>query len=81
MAPGEEWGERAGAGRIGDALFEVLKYDVFGDGTVCGRKIAPAPKPLSPIALLQCGELSLDQKRRPTFDLPHEVADRELGRD
>ena len=24
----------AGAGRIGDMLFEVLKYDVFGDGTV-----------------------------------------------
>ena len=24
----------AGAGRIGDVLFQVLKYDVFGDGTV-----------------------------------------------
>ncbi|WP_164989219.1 hypothetical protein [Roseovarius sp. A46] len=26
----------AGAGRISDVLFQVLKYDVFGDGTVSG---------------------------------------------
>jgi len=26
----------AGAGRISDVIFQVLKYDVFRDGAVCG---------------------------------------------
>ena len=50
------------AGRIDDVLFQVLKYHIFGDGAVCGRKVPPTPKPLPPIAFLQCGELPLYQK-------------------
>ncbi len=37
-APAEAPTERlpAGAGRIGNVLFQVLKYDVLGDGAVGG---------------------------------------------
>ncbi len=41
----------AGAGRIGDVLLQVLKYDVFGDGTVGRREVPPAPKAPPPVAL------------------------------
>ena len=34
----------AGAGRISDVLFQVLKYDVFCDGAAGGLKIPPAPE-------------------------------------
>ena len=69
------------AGRILDVLLQVLKYDIFRDGTVGGRKIPPAPKSLPPIPFLQCRELPLYQVRGTPLDLPHEVADRKLRRD
>ena len=49
----------AGAGGVGDVMFQVLKYDVFGDGTVCGREIPSAPKAPAPVAALEFGELAL----------------------
>ena len=69
------------AGRILDVILQVLKYCIFCDGTIGGRKVTPAPKPLPPITFLQCREFPLYQIRGAPFHFTHEVADRKLRRD
>ena len=59
----------AGAGRISDVLFQVLKYDVLCDGAVGGREVPPAPKPAAPIALADMWELALHLVRRTALHL------------
>ena len=49
----------AGAGRISDMFFQVLKYDVFGDGPVGRREIPTSPKPSPPVALFQLRKFAL----------------------
>ena len=71
----------AGAGRIFDVILQVLKYDIFCDRTIGGRKIPPAPKSLPPIALLENRKFLLNEERRTPFNLSHEVTDRKFGRD
>ena len=69
------------AGRILYVILQVLKYGIFCDGAVSGRKVPPAPKPLSPVAFLQCGEFPLYQVRRAPLHFAHEVTHRKLRRD
>lgn len=71
----------AGADGIGDMLFEVLKYDVFGNGTVGDREIPTAPQSETPIAFLQLREFTLHLVGRAPFYQPHQIAHRQLGRD
>ena len=70
----------AGAGRIGDVLFEVLKYDVFRDGTVGGREIPSAPKAPPPIAALQLREFALHLVGGAALHQPHQIAHRQFRR-
>ena len=58
--------------------FEVLKYDIFGNGTIGGGKVPPAPEVAAPIAFLQLRELPLHLVGRPAFDQPHQITDGKL---
>jgi hypothetical protein len=42
-----------GVDRIWGMAFQVLKYDVFDNGTVCGRKEPSSPEMFTPVAPFQ----------------------------
>ncbi len=56
-------------------IFQVLKYDVFGDGTVGGRKVPAAPKSATPAALADMWELALYSVGRTALHLAHQIGD------
>jgi len=62
-------------------LFQVLKYDVFRDGTVGGREIPSAPKVTAPVAFFDLREFALDFVGRPALHQPHQITDRQFRRD
>ena len=57
-------------GGICDMLLQVLKFDVFRDGTVGGKKMAPAPKPSSPVPFSQLRKFALHFVGEPAFHQP-----------
>lgn len=61
-------------------LFEVLKYDVFGDGTFGCREIPASPEPTAPITPAQFWELPLDLVGRTPLHPAHQIGNRELRR-
>ena len=61
-------------------VFEVLKYDVFGNGTVGVGEIATAPKSATPTAFLKLREFTFHLLGRASFHQPHQIAHRQLGR-
>ena len=62
-------------------LLKVLKYDIFYNGTVCGRKVPPPPKVVSPVALFEPWELAEQFEGGSPLNPAHQVADRQLWRD
>ncbi len=61
-------------------LFQVLKYDVFGDRTVGGGEIPASPEPTSPIVPAQRGKFPLHSVRRTALHPAHQIGNRELLR-
>ncbi len=61
-------------------VFQVLKYGVFGDGTIGGRKVSPALKVPTPVTLLKLRELVLHPMRRAPFILRIRSATDSSGR-
>ena len=70
----------APAGSINDVVVEVLKYEIFGDGTVGGRNIPERPEPASPVALADRGKFPLHPIRRTALLFAHQIEDGELRR-
>ncbi|SNZ18930.1 hypothetical protein SAMN06265368_2007, partial [Cohaesibacter gelatinilyticus] len=65
-------------GRILHVPFKVLKYNIFGNSSVRGRKISTTPKVLPPVASFKLGEFSLHLVRRPPLHFAHEIAHRQV---
>ena len=63
----------AAAGGIFHVLLQVLKYDVSSNGTVGGREVPTAPKPLPLIALFELRERALHLVGRAAFHQPDQV--------
>jgi len=61
-------------------LFEVLKYDGFGNCAVGCREIPAPPKSAAPIAPAQIREFPLHLVGRTTLHLAHEIGTGELWR-
>lgn len=62
-------------------LFKSLKYDVFRDCAVCGRKVPPAPKVAAPIAMLQPWKFAEKLKGGSVRYPSHQLAHGNFGRD
>ncbi len=62
-------------------VLDVLKYDLIGDISTCGAKVASAPEMPPPIALLQFRIFLLHLVGRAALHALDHITDRKLGRD
>ena len=71
----------ADAGGIFDVFVQVLKYHVFGDGTVGCGEVTPAPEVAAPIAFFQIRKFAEQFESRAPLDPTHQITDCDLRRD
>ena len=62
-------------------LFDILKYDLFCNGTAGGAKVASGPEMPPPIPFADLWELLLDLVRRATLRTLHKTANGNTRRD
>ena len=62
-------------------VLNILKYDLVGNRTASGAKVAPGPEMAAPVTLANFGKFLLDLVRGATLDALHEPAHRDARRD